>query len=506
VFVDRADLVHGSILRPDVCVVGAGAAGITVARSLASAGVDVLLLEGGEAEPTERSQSLYTGRMETVHRTREEDGDYLRSSRLRYFGGSTNHWTGACRPFDPLDLEARPWVPHSGWPISHDELAAWYPRACGLVDIPGFEGDHGAARTGERPTVLAGAARLRTRIVHFSRPTRFGPKYRDELASAPTLKVVLGANVLRFRASLGPDVGRVRHAEVRLEDGGDVTVIAQRFVLACGGVENARLLLLSDRDAPRGLGNDHDAVGRYFADQPHCPRAGEAVLPGLPGGAVGADLYLRKERDDHVSRVRTRGVFVLDPELQRAERLLGASVLFTPRERAARGKTRGVADLAKVMARTAGVDVTAEPLRVSVSVQAEQAPNPDSRVTLMEETDRLGLRRAKLDWRASDEDARSIHRTLQLMAHDLGATWAGRAQIEFQLEDPWSRTRGGSFHLGTTRMSVDPRHGVVDADCRVHGLDNLWIAGSSVFPTTSCAPPTLTVVALALRLANQLRR
>ncbi len=495
---------YATPMRGDVCVIGGGAAGITLARTLAAAGVDTILLEGGEEEPTERSQSLYSGRMETVHRTREEDGDYLTSSRLRYFGGSTNHWTGWCRPMEPLDLEARPWVPHSGWPIAHDDLARWYSRACTLVDIPDFEPDHGASRTGGRSPVLADAPGLRTRIVQFSRPTRFGPKYRDELA-ASTARVVLGAAVLRLRAEVGATGRRVSRAEVKLEDGAKITVEARRFVLACGGIENARLLLLSDRELPAGLGNDHDLVGRFFADHPHCARAGEAVLPGLAGGFDAGRLYFEARRDRHARRARTRGVFVLSPEVQRDEQLLGATVILTPRERAPRGRTRGVSDLAKALGRAAGADVSGPYLRVSVSVRAEQAPHRDSRVTLMDDVDRLGMRKARLDWRASDHDARSIHRTLELLGQDLGITFAGRAQIEFDLEDPWSRTRGESHHIGTTRMGADPTTGVVDADCRVHGIDNLWVAGSSVFPTTGSCGPTLTLLALALRLADHLR-
>jgi choline dehydrogenase-like flavoprotein len=500
---DPTGLSPGDTLRADVCVLGGGAAGITITRALAAAGVDVLLLEGGELKATQRSQSLYEGRMETCHRSRKEDGDYLTHTRLRFFGGSTNHWMGWCLPFDPIDLEHRPWIARSGWPIDHAELSRWYAPARALVEIPPFEEDHGASRTGSRPALLREASRVRTRIFHYSPPTRFGTKYRFELVDASTVRVLLGANVLRLRADLGPEA-RVASAEVKLEDIGDITVTARRWVLACGGIENARLLLLSDGENPAGLGNEHDLVGRFFADHPHAGRVGEAVFTGLRSEKVAA-LYLSRKRDKHVGRIRTRGVFVLDAETQRREKLLGCSIQLSAKDGSGKKMTAAVATMAGRLGRGAGLEFETV-VRAGLSVRSEQAPNPDSRVTLMDERDRLGLRRAKLDWRISDQDAHSIQRTLEILAHDLGASLLGRARLRFDVDDPWSRTKGGAHHLGTTRMAASPTDGVVDADCKVHGLDNLWIAGSSVFPTTGHANPTLTIVALALRLADRLER
>lgn len=502
-FLDRTAIAHGAILKADVCIVGGGAAGITLARTLAAGSVDVLLLEGGEAEATARSQDLYSGHMETVYRERERDGNYLSDTRLRFFGGSTNHWRGWCLPFEPLDLEARPWVSKSGWPLSYEDLDRWYPAACQAVDIPPFEADFGTSRAGARRATMT-QGRIQTRIFHYSPPTRFGTKYRAELEASSSARVLLGANVLRFRADLGASGGRVKHAEVRLEDGGDITIQAKRYVVACGGIENARLLLLSDRDDPAGLGNQNDNVGRYFADHPHRAGAGEAVLTGLPGGREALDLYLERKRDAHVRSVRTRGVLVLDPDLQRAEQLLGVAVQFSPRDKAPRRKSRGVADLSRAFAKAAGVDIPEQSARVGYSLRVEQAPNRESRVTLADEKDRFGQRKATLNWQLTEQDARSVRRTLELMAAELGAAMAGRARINFELSDPWRHTAGGAHHIGTTRMATDPKDGVVDGNCRVHGLDNLYVAGSSVFPTTSHANPTLTIVALALRLANHL--
>jgi choline dehydrogenase-like flavoprotein len=166
----------------------------------------------------------------------------------------------------------------------------------------------------------------------------------------------------------------------------------------------------------------------------------------------------------------------------------------------------GVAHLAGAAASLDSGESRQQVLSSTLLCVGEQAPNPESRVTLMEARDRFGLRRAQLDWRLTELDARSVRRTAEIAADALGGALAGRAQLLVSEADPWPETTGRSHHMGTTRMHADPRRGVVDADCRVHGLANLWIAGSSVFPTCGYANPTLTLVALAHRLADRLQR
>jgi choline dehydrogenase-like flavoprotein len=139
---------------------------------------------------------------------------------------------------------------------------------------------------------------------------------------------------------------------------------------------------------------------------------------------------------------------------------------------------------------------------------AEQAPNPDSRVVLSRERDALDCPRVALCWRTSPLDKRTAHRAREIFGEELWRAGAGRLQSSLEGEGkPWpARLRGARHHMGTTRMHSDPRRGVVDANCRVHGIANLYVAGSSVFPTSGAANPTLTIVALALRLAGHVNQ
>jgi len=505
VLVDASLLPAGTVIEADLCVIGAGAAGITLAHDLARSSLDVVLLEGGGYDGSEQSQELYRGEMVTRYRGKKDD-KYVETTRLRYFGGTTGHWRGWCRPLEPIDFEERPWVPRSGWPLSAAELAPWYERACDVVQIPTFESDHGVGRTaGVRRLLLPDDPAVRTRIYHFSPPTRFGTHYREAIVGADRVRLLLNTNVLRLRAT--EDARAVRELEAVTAGGRSITVRARGFVLAAGGIENPRILLLSDAEQREGLGNGTDLVGRCFMDHPHVGRYGQLVFHDDGTAGRFAPLYLDREKDKAVGG-KTLGVLVLSNEIRRSERLQGFSVSFR-REKPAR-----LDDLAVAVGRTgAAVDALGAPqpespprlTMVRMSVRAEQRPNPDSRVTLDYDVDRLGLRKVRVDWRLAEEDAASMRRSAELFCASVAAGALGRARLRVEPDAPWEHVEGGAHHIGTTRMATTPTDGVVDGDCRVHGLANLWIAGSSVFPTCGIANPTLTIVALTLRLAERLR-
>jgi choline dehydrogenase-like flavoprotein len=485
-------------LQADVCIVGAGPAGIAIALALEASNLSVLVLEAGSRAETETAQELCAGRMETVWR--KKDADYLKDSRVRAFGGSTNRWFGGIRPLDPLDLEARDWVPHSGWPISYDELSRWYPAAAELVQVPVPQPFPEGPVPGPRGPILRHAPRLRTRLVHYS-TTRFS-RYLRDLSRAKNIRLLLKASVLRLHSNEAAT--HVRWAEVDVA-GRAIQVQARRWVLAAGGIENARLLLLSNTEAPAGLGNDNDLVGRFFADHPQLGFVGRMLVVGFPGGLEDLAAYTAPGKDPRTTGLRSRAVFVLSPEAQREERLLGCAVhIAPPPSRPMRGKARAALFLARGLAVGGGLSETDGVLRAGLTIRAEQAPNPDSRVRLTDEVDRLGLRKVSLDWRLTDQDSASIRRTLQVFACDLGASLHGRVRLDLSAGRPWEDAHGSFNHLGTTRMADDPQNGVVDANSRVHGIANLWIAGGSVFPTSGNVHPTLTILALALRLADHL--
>ncbi|MCB1896076.1 MAG: GMC family oxidoreductase [Zoogloeaceae bacterium] len=502
-FTDARDLPDRSLVDADLAIIGAGPAGITLARAFASTRTRVCLIEAGGFERDEADQDMYAGTCAGI--------DYpLVASRLRYFGGSSNHWGGFCRPLDAIDFERRDWVPHSGWPFAHEMLAPYYEKACDLVEIaPGRFDDRAYwQRAGGEALPEPATGRIRMRYVHFSPPTRFGRRYRDELAAAGNVEVLLHANVAHIRSSA--DARSVTELDIRTRNDRRHRLRASRYVLATGGLENPRLLLLSDSANPAGLGNDHDLVGRYFMEHPHLSKFAETIVVAL-------DRLPRIYRKQMLVDGR-HGQAAFNPSAQwlREGRLLNATFMggigttYAPGEPPADPRDERRQRMLKAARPWLGEHSAAAPdvplgHVFSLGCACEQAPNPDSRVSLADDVDALGLRRIRLDWRLGEQDRRSIVAHVRALAQELGALGIGRTRIEIPDDGNWPAwVDGGNHHMGTTRMHDDPRQGVVDADCRVHGIDNLYVAGSSVFPTSGAANPTLTIVALALRLADHL--
>ena len=293
--IDTEQVDAGQVVRSDLCIIGAGAAGITIARRLIPEGWRICLLESGGLDFEPDVQNLYAGPAGGT--VLPSESAYLSRSRLRFFGGSTNHWTGYCRPLDEIDFTVRPWVPHSGWPFPKSALDAYYREAARVVQVPHFDQARDEGQQWGPGSVLTESGAFLTKQWHFSPPTRFARRYRAELAAASAARVYLHANVIGIDANeAGSGVARVR---VSTLSGKQIEVRASHYVLATGGVENARLLLISDGVQQNGLGNDHDLVGRYFMEHPHKEDAGAVVLTRaladlsaytrrgpLPGGAL----------------------------------------------------------------------------------------------------------------------------------------------------------------------------------------------------------------------------
>jgi choline dehydrogenase-like flavoprotein len=523
---DARELPEGHRIEADLCIVGAGAAGLALADALRGAPLRVAVLESGGKEPDAAMQSLCAGSQVGIQ-------DFpLDATRLRALGGTTNHWTAWTHPLDPLDLEPRAWVPHSGWPLRAAELAPLYERAGRFFGLPERPFDVAAWEDGEgvRAWRFAGGS-VASRIVQIVPPERrrLGQTLRAGLEAAPNVELYLHASVLE----LVPDAGqrRVEHLALRTPEGRRFEARARAYVLAAGGIENARLLLLSTRASPAGLGNDRDLVGRFFQNHPEQGRAVDLLAtPRAPGAGFYA---MRPARGALVV-----GAFALAERIQRQEQLMNCGFRIE-RTLALRRRGAGPApeagadgapaspgqrdgeDALDAPLRRVAFDadgsggqggalaqaaVAPEPALHVLRLHAEPAPNPESRVRLGDHRDAFGQRRVVLDWRLSDADSRSVRRTLERLAREWGAAGFGRARSRFPAAgfadfDP----RGSFHHMGTTRMHDDPNQGVVDRDARVHGVANLWIAGSSVFPTYGTVNPTLTIVALTLRLADHLR-
>lgn len=507
--IDARTLPDGSLLEGDLCIVGAGAAGISMALEWIDASKKVLLLEGGGFQYEPAMQDLYRGEIVGL--------PYypLQAARLHLFGGTTGHWAGFCSPFDPIDFEKREWVPHSGWPIRREDLDPFYARAQPVLELGPYE--YAAADWQRRDTTMVplplDPRLMWTKMWQFSPPSRFGLRYRDAIVGARNVHLYTHANVCELKAN-GP-VSAVEELRVRTLDGREHRARARAYVLACCSIQNARLLLASNQAAPSGLGNTYDNVGRFFMEHIEMPCAHFAL-------AASHVRYMKMYALDF-GRTKARGEMALSAAVQRDQRILNGTVSLEPGglDEVAKSTfewaTPDMLDSFRVWGeRGSGAPPTdeanappASPRLFHLFTRLEQAPNPQSRVTLSTERDALGMPRATLDWRLTDLERRSFRVIYDVVGRELGRTGAGRIQLldwVRRADGAWpSNLSGGWHHMGTTRMHENPRYGVVDPNCRVHGLANLYVAGASVYPTAGAANPTLTLVAMSLRLCDHLK-
>jgi len=499
----------------DLCIAGAGAAGIVLARAFAGRAEKVVVLESGGFTYEDDVQALYSGQSIGV------PYNDLDVTRLRFFGGSTNHWGGMCIPLDEGDFLGRAWLPDTAWPITRATLEPYYPLAQPILDIGAFDYDPQALGA-PAPGLLPLRAELVPKVYRFSVPPTFlGDKYRAELAQAPNLTVLLHANLTDIQVA-GPDQP-VTGFEVRALGGKRAVVRARAYVLALGGIENPRMLLHSDRVQPTGVGNQHDLVGRYFHD--HIGLSLGLVMPLDPAWLATYQQY------KHADGTEIQHAIATSEALMEREQIGNIAITFGP-IRDARKESQGYKALHTVkrdiedgkwpdhlgqrlweiltdLHGIAGAMQERFSTVTQIYSQAEQVPDPDSRVLLDQERDALGLRRGMLDWRVSEIDRRTNRVLGDALVMELGRLDFARVQLaEWMTSDEVDWTPEivpSNHHIGTTRMANDPRRGVVDPDCRTFAHDNLFIAGSSVFPSSGFANPTLTIVALTLRLADHLK-
>ena len=518
-----------SYFATDICIIGAGVAGITMAHRLIMDGRTVTILESGGFDFDAATADLNVG--ETVGQRYYE----LDHARLRFFGGTSAIWGGRVAELDPIDFEKRDWVPHSGWPITYDEIKPYYDEARVLFGLPVRRSRlEDLSDAGIRLPAF-NSDELSLKLWSFDRQSnRFAFKSCDNLARHPRCTVLTHATVTSIETD---EHGRsVTSVEVRGLSGRRARVHARAFVLAAGGIENPRLLLASRSGRGTGLGNDHDLVGRFFMEHPHA-RGGKILTDRA------WDLLKTFRRHD-VKGQSIAALIASGERMQARERTLNTSLTIAARQPADHAQslgmraynrvkhglkpTHGARSLWLFTKRAAALaQKIVDPARpwllhklgrteLALVVRAEQAPNPDSRVMLSAERDALGMPRVKLDWRMTDLDIHSVDRLVAALGGELERLKVGRVMPAPWLSDSdrcWhfdplvsAHPIGGYHHMGTTRMAADPKHGVVDEHCRLHGTENLYIAGSSVFPTSGWANPTFTIAALALRTADHLSR
>lgn len=499
-----------SVVDTDICIIGAGPAGVTLALEMAGSGRRICLVDSGGLDA---SGDAVRGPIDDVGRPYRTE----REPRAFRFGGTSGLWGGHCVPLSPIEMEARDWVPGGAWPISHAELARHYPRALEILDLAGADFDAAAAARAIGAPLLPFGEGFTSTVSHYN-PMDFGKDHGPALAAAGTVTILLNATATRLL--LDDDLERTTGTTLRTEGGVMHQVRAKTVVLAAGGIENARLLLASNEQIASGVGNGNDLVGRYFMEHPGWTRG--VIVPGpaydlprdyahywrqvpLGGHEIRFHLAATNEMARRLRVPQFRAELFCRPLLGWAMR----SVLMRPGSHDLPTMLEAAAQLARHPAGLARMALgrRGAPWCLHIHNYTEQIPNRESRVMLSARRDALGEPLAALDWRLSPADRDGIARVHQALATSVAGSGLGHLIPEPESGDAiMKRAGGGSHHMGTTRMSESPRKGVVDADLKVHGVRNLYVAGSSVFPSGGWANPTLTIVALSVRLAAHLRR
>ena len=515
---DLRSVDASSPIEADLCIIGSGPAGWAIAEELRGAGLRLVMLESGGLERHDDAEALNES---------EDLGAALFNGRARMLGGTSSLWNGRCMPFDDIDYETRDWIPHSGWPITPADVAPHLHRASSHLGIVPYHDEDGMrlltpgllAQPKVDPTLLHDAYWSNPKIINFGQIL--------QAQAHPNLRVFVHATVTQLNVNAS---GRqIESVEATDLEGVRKLVRAPTVVLAAGGVENARILLYSNRVSSNGVGNAHDVVGRYFMDH---PRDFELVARVNPQEARAfRNLFGPYLIDTARGRCEFSHGFKLSPDHQRRERLLNCAAwpyeVIAPDDpfEAAKRLRRG-------LGRTAGQDawrvvsqsglvlrgmharmlrkqrIGRKVERIGFLIASEQRPDPDSRIRLGARIGRFGLPVTAVNWRIAPQEMESQAALAKLIASEfrrLGlpavqlANWVSNgAYQEANFVD-------GCHPTGSTRMASDPRDGVVDADCQVHDVHGLYVAGSSVFPTASHANPTLMIVALAVRLASHLK-
>ncbi len=493
-FLDARSVPAGTTIDTDLAIIGGGPAGIALALALADLPIRMLMLESGGLAYEEKTQALYDGSETGIPYLK------LEYSRLRYLGGSSNHWGGWCRPLERIDFEAREWLPHSGWPFGRREIEPYFSRAQAMCEAGPFIYDDPAKWTAAYGAPIPlGDGGVYTTYSQFSKqrdsilPTHFGERYGDDLKQIPDLSVMLHANVTDMKLAAG--AGSLDRLDIATLQGNRFAVKPKYAVLAVGGIENARLLLASNDVMTAGIGNGHDLVGRFFADHP-IPR--ETATVAVFNGAIASYYQLPQQTDGAIFRA----AFAPRDAFQREREVLGSLATIEGEVQLDELGQSAVA----VTAGSLGIDASAMKA-FTLGCGMELAPDPDRRLTLTGERDALGMPRLKLDMRISDTDFARYRDTIRELGRQLLAARSGMIRLNHKTREEWLKAMDwGNHHMGTTRMHADPRRGVVDANSQVHGISNLYVAGSSIFPTYGASNPTMNMIALTLRLADHMKR
>ncbi|NWH09508.1 MAG: GMC family oxidoreductase [Alphaproteobacteria bacterium] len=535
---DARTLNDADVLDCDLCIIGGGAAGLTLARDMIASRLRVILMESGGLTADAATQSLYAGNNLGVPYERPQ------TARSRFLGGSTNCWGGWCRPLDPIDFETRDYMPMSGWPFGRQELQHFYERTHDLIGLGDFDYDPAVwdgvlSASGAGLLPVTGEEVINV-ISRLTAPARLGVMFRPELEGSDNVTILLNANATEIETdAMGGKIVSVRGATL---SGKQFTIKPRYTVLAAGGIENARLLLASNRQQALGLGNGYDLVGRYFMDHPRLAPTRVSManmarhrrlydstmeltqrMIANEGSPVAAHLAPSEEAQRRHRLPNSRSYLTASyygsmtnaySALKGVRQVLNGRRKFGIERKDVMAELRRSLPLLVANAPSVALAVLDHKMKFSfkqreffLETVIEPIPNRDSRVTLSGERDRLGMPTVNIDWRFTAKDKDNFARTHAFIRdemHRQGLLLTTGTTSEAAQDWP-SRVRWCWHHMGTTRMDDNPKEGVVDRDCRVHGIGNLFIAGSSVFPTAGSDTPTMTIIALALRMSEKLK-
>jgi hypothetical protein len=526
--IDARDVSNGKTVSSDICIVGAGVAGLALASELRDRKFRVSIIECGGIEPDKPTQALFWG--ESIGQPYFP----LASTRACGYGGTSHRWLinllngqlgVRLRGMDSIDFEKRDWVPYSGWPLSKSDLIPYYRRAHAMCKIGPYTYDSGDWQEPSRtPSLPFNQERVNTTIFQFAERRAFYEDLSRVALNAENIDHYIYGNIVEIATD---EYGmQCIGLKVACLNGNHFWMQAGQYILAMGALEIPRLMLISNKVQKQGIGNQHDLVGRFFMEHLHLWSGTFVPKDGNVMRSTG--LY----RLHYKGKTPIMGKWVTNEDIQRRERLLNYCVSIHPDVSVHRPNIapKWRINSWPILKPVAPAKTSAEPSVVKhllrgpyqlakdllskyktpvpffkLNHMTEQSPNPASRIRLSEEKDVLGRNRIQLDWRLTSFDMSSLIRSQEIIDAELRSAGLGKLQIALRDETDTQGVQGGWHHMGTTRMHDDPKKGVVDSNCRVHGMNNLYIAGPSVFPTSGYANPVLTIVALSIRLADKLK-
>jgi len=530
-----------SEFEAEVCVIGAGVAGIALAHEFVGQKTEVIVVESGGSHPQANTQLLAEG--DNAGRSYYTLADACK----RAVGGTSWAWCVdlpgghpgvRLRALDDIDFKERPGIPYSGWPISKQDLDPYYKRAHKKFQLGpyGRTPQDWLSRYREDQAPIVEDSSVETAVFHFADASLFTDIYPRVLAEASNVTLLTNATATELETNRKATT--VTSVDARTLSGRSIKISSSHYILAMGGIQTPRLLLLSNQRMPEGLGNQNDLVGRFFMEHPHVfsgwyvpskvrndgslapyqrPCETEEGKPIMAYWKPKSRVLMTNELLNNCVSIRPKTDdywrIHVSEGWKSLRRLWYARKSGLP-DQPYKDFVRAVTDLPAL------VDIAYEKIRRRVSAftsadnkvvrnyrfaqMSEQLPNPESRITLSSECDRFGQPRACLEWKLSAKDFRGIQKAQEIIGQALQRAGLGHVVVASH-EEIDNRIIGGYHHMGTTRMSSSPHQGVVDQNCKIHGVQNLYVAGSSVFPTSGCSNPTLTIVALALRLADHLK-